>query len=90
MSEAKLNNEVHSANGWFQIAVASDGTTASIKKIVRHSGDGKPIKFVVVGGNVRHSGQMPRPGQGSQHPVRFNDVVVDLKALFLIEGAAPD
>lgn len=34
---------IPAANGWFQIAVASDGATASIKKIVRHSGTGKPV-----------------------------------------------
>ena len=36
-------DETVSANGWFQIAVANDASTASIKKIVRHSGNGKPV-----------------------------------------------
>ena len=38
------NDEIPSANGWFQIAVPNDGLTASVKKIVRHTGNGKPVK----------------------------------------------
>lgn len=45
-SPNSATDEVPSANGWFQIAVPSDGAIASIKKIVRHTGKGKPIKSV--------------------------------------------
>ncbi len=38
------NEEEPTANGWFQIAVPEDGKIASIKKIVRHSGKGTPVK----------------------------------------------
>lgn len=38
------DDEIPSANGWFQIAVSSDGSSASVKKIVRHTGNGKPVK----------------------------------------------
>ena len=38
------SDEIPSANGWFQIAVPNDGVTASVKKIVRHAGKGRPIK----------------------------------------------
>lgn len=31
------------ANGWFTLAVTSNGASAVIKKIVRHSGQGKPV-----------------------------------------------
>jgi len=37
------DDEIPSANGWFQIAVSSDGSNASVKKIVRHTGNGKPV-----------------------------------------------
>ena len=48
MSEREQNtqamDEVPSANGWFQLTVANGGITASVKKIVRHTGKGKPVK----------------------------------------------
>jgi uncharacterized protein len=37
------NVEVASANGWFQIAVSNDELFATVKKIVRHAGNGKPV-----------------------------------------------
>jgi uncharacterized protein len=39
-----ISNEVEpTANGWFQIAVHNDGKIACVKKIVRHTGKGKPV-----------------------------------------------
>jgi len=38
------NDEIPSANGWFRIEVPNDGLVASVKKIVRHTGKGKPVK----------------------------------------------
>ena len=43
-AEAPLEEEEPFVNGWFQIAVPSNGTQACIKKIVRHAGKGKPIE----------------------------------------------
>ncbi len=37
------NEEEPTANGWFQIAVPNDGKIATVKKIVRHTGKGKPV-----------------------------------------------
>ena len=31
------------ANGWFKLSVSSDGSTAFVKKIVRHAGQGKAV-----------------------------------------------
>jgi uncharacterized protein len=43
-TEAALAEQTASSNGWFQIAIPGDGSTVSIKKIVRHAGDGKPVE----------------------------------------------
>ncbi len=40
------SDEESSANGWFQLTVPEDGLIVSVKKIVRHTGKGKPIKVV--------------------------------------------
>ena len=42
-TENQAAKEEPFANGWFTLAVANDGSNALIKKIVRHSGQGKPI-----------------------------------------------
>ena len=34
-----------SSNGWFQLAVPADGSCITIKKIVRHQGDGAPVNM---------------------------------------------
>ena len=38
------NEEEPSANGWFQLDVPSHGKIATVKKIVSHTGKGKPVK----------------------------------------------
>ncbi|MFT5132253.1 MAG: hypothetical protein ACI9SC_000718 [Gammaproteobacteria bacterium] len=40
---AELKEEAPSSNGWFQLVIPSDGSTVSIKKIVRHTGKGLPV-----------------------------------------------
>lgn len=42
--ESSTDTEEPSANGWFQIDVPNDGLVAKVKKIVRHTGKGKPVK----------------------------------------------
>ncbi len=37
------SEEEPTANGWFQITIPNDGKIASVKKIVRHTGKGKPV-----------------------------------------------
>ena len=39
-----LPDAIPATNGWFQIAVSNDTLVASVKKIVRHVGNGKPVK----------------------------------------------
>jgi uncharacterized protein len=41
-----VDAEAPSANGWFQLNVPADGLIATVKKIVRHTGNGKPVKAV--------------------------------------------
>ncbi|NKB38093.1 MAG: DUF342 domain-containing protein [Gammaproteobacteria bacterium] len=38
-----MNEDPPASNGWFQLAVPAEGSTVSVKKIVRHIGDGKPV-----------------------------------------------
>ena len=35
--------QIPAANGWFQLDVPSNGKIAKVKKIVRHTGNGKPV-----------------------------------------------
>jgi uncharacterized protein len=42
--KSSSDKEEPSANGWFQIDVPNDGLVAKVKKIVRHTGNGKPVK----------------------------------------------
>jgi len=44
--ETSVSDDEPSANGWFQIATPEDGLIVSVKKIVRHTGNGKPVKAV--------------------------------------------
>lgn len=44
--DAPIRNEEPSANGWFQLTVPEDGLVVSVKKIVKHTGNGKPVKAV--------------------------------------------
>lgn len=44
--ESSVSDEEPSANGWFQLAVPEDGLIVSVKKIVRHTGNGKPVKAI--------------------------------------------
>ena len=41
--QVSLNENGPAANGWFQIDVPSNGKLAKLKKIVRHTGSGKPV-----------------------------------------------
>lgn len=41
--EIITHEEEPAANGWFQIAIPSDGKIATVKKIVRHMGKGTPV-----------------------------------------------
>jgi len=49
------NDEEPSANGWFQLAVPEDGLIVSVKKIVRQTGDGKPVKSIDILNNLKQS-----------------------------------
>lgn len=42
--EIRSNEEEPSANGWFKLDVPSHGKIVTVKKIVRHTGKGKPVK----------------------------------------------
>ena len=42
--EAIIAEQAPSANGWFQLQVPTDGLSISVKKIVRHTGEGKPVE----------------------------------------------
>jgi len=44
--ETSGSDEEPSVNGWFQLAVPEDGLIVSVKKIVRHTGNGKPVKAI--------------------------------------------
>ncbi len=45
-TEAAVAEEIPSSNGWFQLVVPGDGSAARLKKIVRHTGNGKPVEAV--------------------------------------------
>ncbi len=53
--ETSVSNEESSVNGWFQIAVPEDGLIVSVKKIVRHTGNGKPVKAVDILNKLKQS-----------------------------------
>ena len=44
-----------SANGWFQLTVPEDGLAVSVKKIVRHTGKGKPVKTADILNKLKQS-----------------------------------
>lgn len=44
VTQTALEEEAPSSNGWFQLAVPSDGSRVEIKKIVPHTGKGKPVQ----------------------------------------------
>jgi len=45
-----------SANGWFQLDVPADGARVTVKKLVRHAGDGRPVELadILQSGQVTH------------------------------------
>ncbi len=48
-------DEEPSVNGWFQLAVPEDGLIVSVKKIVRHTGNGKPVKAIDILNKLKQS-----------------------------------
>lgn len=53
--DTSVSDEEPSANGWFHIAVPEDGLVVSVKKIVRHTGNGKPVKAVDILNKLKQS-----------------------------------